>query len=113
MSLSIAHAEEPPSPDYVPGLEHPPSPEEDPTDYPTDEGDNDDDESSDDDDDDDDDEEEEEEQEASKDDDDKEEAHSALIDSSAISVDYPIPSAEDTEAFETDESAPTPVPSPR
>ncbi|GJY70105.1 reverse transcriptase domain-containing protein [Tanacetum coccineum] len=158
---SKAHAEEPPSPDYVSGLEHPPYPDyvpkteyleylapsdaealmedhplpddasptslspgyitdSDPEEDPEEDHEedpitglyNDDDESSDDDDDDDDDEEEEEEQEASKDDDDKEEAHSALIDSSAISVDYPVPSAEDTEAFETDESAPTPIPSP-
>ncbi|GKE75291.1 hypothetical protein Tco_1537332, partial [Tanacetum coccineum] len=84
--------------------------EEDPTDYPADGGDNDVDESFDDDDDD---EEEEEEEEASKDDDDEEEEHSASIDSSAILVDDPVPSTKDTKAFETDESAPTPVPSPR
>nr|GEU53593.1 hypothetical protein [Tanacetum cinerariifolium] len=58
------------------------------------------------------DEEEQEEQEASEDDD-KEEEHSSLADSSAIPVDGHVPSTEDTEAFETDESAPTPVPSPR
>ncbi|GJW92116.1 putative reverse transcriptase domain-containing protein [Tanacetum coccineum] len=81
-------------------------PEEDPVDYPTDGGDYDDDKSSNDDEDDDD---EDEEQEAFEDDDDEEEEHLALADSSAV----PVPSAEDTEAFETDESAPTPVSSPR
>ncbi|GKE00591.1 hypothetical protein Tco_1388574, partial [Tanacetum coccineum] len=74
--------------------------EEDSADYPADGGD-DDDESSDDDD----------EQEASKDDDEEEE-HPAPVDSSAIPVDDPVPSAEDTEAFETNESAPTPIPPP-
>ncbi|GKB69205.1 hypothetical protein Tco_0930617, partial [Tanacetum coccineum] len=75
--------------------------EEDSADYPADGGD-DDDESSDDDD----------EQEASKDDDEEEE-HPAPVDSSAIPVDDHVPSAEDTKAFKTNESAPTPVPSPR
>nr|GEY89545.1 hypothetical protein [Tanacetum cinerariifolium] len=80
--------------------------EEDPTDYPADvEDDDDDDESSDDDDD--------EEQEAFEDDDEEKEEHPALADSSTLPVDAPVPSAEDTEAFEIDESAPTPVPSPR
>ncbi|GKA63081.1 hypothetical protein Tco_0762687 [Tanacetum coccineum] len=36
-----------------------------------------------------------------------------MTDSFAVLVDHPIPSAEDTESFETDESAPTHVPSPR
>ncbi|GJW31735.1 hypothetical protein Tco_0051767 [Tanacetum coccineum] len=150
---SPGHA--PPSPDYVLGLEHPPSseyvpgpkepeqapltpdyplpddaspaalspgyiadsdpkedpeedPELDPADYPADGGDDDDDESFDDDDDDD-----EEEQEASKDDNEDEEEHLAPADSSAVPVDDHVPSAEDREAFETDESSPTPVPSPR
>ncbi|GKF72702.1 hypothetical protein Tco_0208816, partial [Tanacetum coccineum] len=85
-------------------------PEEDLADYPVDGGDNDDDESSDDDDDDDDDDEE---QEASEDDDKDEEEHPALADSSDVPVDDHVPSAEDIEAFETDESAPIHVPSPR
>ncbi|GJZ53839.1 hypothetical protein Tco_0608724 [Tanacetum coccineum] len=134
-----APAKAPPSPDYVSSLEHPHSldyvtspeepehtplspgyvpepeggsrgdPEEDPADYLADRGDNADDESSDDDDDD----EEEEEEEASKDDDDEEEEHPDLVDSSVIPVDDPDCLAEDTEAFKTDESAPTPLPSPR
>ncbi|GJV13979.1 hypothetical protein Tco_1359302 [Tanacetum coccineum] len=78
--------------------------EEDSTYYPADGGDDDDYESSDDDDDD--------EQEASEDDDEEEE-HLASIDSSAIPVDDPVPLAEDTKAFKTNESAPTHVPSPR
>ncbi|GJU27635.1 putative reverse transcriptase domain-containing protein [Tanacetum coccineum] len=82
-------------------------PKEDHADYPTDGGDDADDESSDDDDDDDD-----EDQEASEDDDEDEE-HPALAESYTIPADNPIPTAEDTEAFETDESAPTHVPSPR
>ncbi|GKF81253.1 hypothetical protein Tco_0239855 [Tanacetum coccineum] len=105
--------EYPPSPEYVPGLEEPEQaplsldydPEEDPADGVDDA----DDESSDDDDDDDDDDE----QKASKDDDEKEEEHPAPADSSAIPVDDLVPSAKDTEAFETDESAPTPVASPK
>ncbi|GJZ39555.1 hypothetical protein Tco_0586118 [Tanacetum coccineum] len=123
--------EHPPSPDYVPGPEHPSSPdyvpiedqplpvdasptalspgyiadfnsEEDPEEDPADRGDNDDDESSDDHDDDDDEEEDEEEG----------EEHLDLADSFVVPIDEPVPSAKDTEAFETDESAPTP-PSPR
>ncbi|GJU80070.1 reverse transcriptase domain-containing protein [Tanacetum coccineum] len=47
-----------------------------------------------------------------KDDDEEEEEHLALADSSVVPVDDPIPSDEDTKAFEIDESAPTP-PSPR
>ncbi|GKC58877.1 hypothetical protein Tco_1086475 [Tanacetum coccineum] len=43
-----------------------------------------------------------------EDDDEEEEGHLALVDSSAIPVVDPVPSARDTEAFETDESAPTP-----
>ncbi|GJZ71799.1 hypothetical protein Tco_0635650, partial [Tanacetum coccineum] len=112
--------EAPPSPDYVPSIEYPPSPDyvpgpEEPEhaplfpDYvpepeypkylvPSDAEDDD---------------EEEEEQEASKDDDDEEEEHPALADSSTVPVDDPIPFVEDTEAFETDKFAPTPVSSPR
>ncbi|GJX86961.1 hypothetical protein Tco_0337735 [Tanacetum coccineum] len=90
------------SPGYVAAFD----PEEDLTDYPADGGDDVDDESSDDDDD------HEEEQEAS-DDHDEEEEHPALTDSSVVPIDDPLPSTEDTKAFETDESAATPVPSPR
>ncbi|GKF10486.1 hypothetical protein Tco_0048412, partial [Tanacetum coccineum] len=118
--------EHPPSPDYVPGPEHPPSPfedqslpadaspvalslgyvadsdpeedpdedpEEDHTDYPADGGD-DDDEPSDDDDDDDTDEEEEE--------------HLAPADFVIAPTVDSVPSSEETEPFETDESAATP-----
>ncbi|GKG02327.1 hypothetical protein Tco_0309963, partial [Tanacetum coccineum] len=74
-------------------------PEEDHVDYLADGGD-DDDEPSDDDDDETDDEDE--------DDDKEEEEHLALADSSDVPVVDPVPSAGDTEAFETDESAPTP-----
>ncbi|GKC96202.1 hypothetical protein Tco_1161644, partial [Tanacetum coccineum] len=82
-------------------------PEEDHTDYPTDGGDGNDDPSDDDDDDDDTDDEDEE---PTKDDDDdkEEEEHLAPVDSSAVPVVDFVPSAGDTEAFETDESAPTP-----
>ncbi|GKG31311.1 hypothetical protein Tco_0423799, partial [Tanacetum coccineum] len=62
-------------------------------------------------DDDDDDEEEGEEQEAFEDDDKEEEEHSAPANSSDVPVDDHVPSAEDIEAFETDESVPTLVPS--
>ncbi|GJZ32321.1 hypothetical protein Tco_0577757, partial [Tanacetum coccineum] len=102
----------PPSPDYVPAPEHPPSPDyvpgpEEPEqapfsldyvpepEYPEYL-------SSDDDDD---------EQEAFEDDDEEEEEHLAPADSSVIPAIDPVSSVEDTEAFETDESAPTPVPS--
>ncbi|GJX39673.1 hypothetical protein Tco_0252976 [Tanacetum coccineum] len=126
-----APEEAPPSPDYMPGPKHPSSldympalspgyvadsdpeedpkkdHEEDPADYPADGGDDDDDESSEDDVDD-------EDEEASKEEDDDEEEveHLAPVDSSVVPAIDPIPSAEDTEVFETDESAPTP-PSPR
>ncbi|GJY38206.1 hypothetical protein Tco_0424570 [Tanacetum coccineum] len=81
-------------------------PEEDHADYPADGGDGDDESSDDDDDDDDDDDEDEEASE--NEDDNEEEEHLALADSSTVPVVDPVPSAEDTEAFETDESAPTP-----
>ncbi|GJU24633.1 hypothetical protein Tco_1163254 [Tanacetum coccineum] len=82
-------------------------PKEDHADYPADGGDGDDESSVDDDDDDDEDEK------ASEDEDDDEvEEHLASADSSAVPVVGPVPSAGDTEAFETDESTPTP-PSPR
>ncbi|GJU49435.1 putative reverse transcriptase domain-containing protein [Tanacetum coccineum] len=124
--------EHPPSLDYVPGPEHLPSPveplpidtsptalspgyvadtdpeedpEEDHADYPTDGEDNDDEPSDDDDDDIDD---EDEEPFEDEDDDKGEEEYLALADPSAVPVVNPVPSAGDTEAFETDESAPTP-----
>ncbi|GKE23296.1 hypothetical protein Tco_1434808 [Tanacetum coccineum] len=83
--------------DFDPSKEDPEEdPEEDPAEYPTDEGD---------DDDDDDDEDDEE---------DEEEEHLAPADSTTLPAIDPVPSAEDTEAFETDESTPTPpIPSPR
>ncbi|GKB01788.1 hypothetical protein Tco_0829832 [Tanacetum coccineum] len=87
-------------------------PEEDHADYPADGGD-DDDEPSDDDDDDDDTGDEDEEPFEDEEDDEEEEEHLAPADSPAVPVIDPVPSAEDTEAFETDEAAPTPVPSPR
>ncbi|GJW12189.1 hypothetical protein Tco_1578016 [Tanacetum coccineum] len=98
------------SPGYVADSDPDENPEEDPeedhADYPADEGD-DDDESSDDDDDDDDTDDEDEEP-FEDEDDDEEEEHLTLTDSSVVPVVDPIPSAGDTEAFETDESAPTP-----
>ncbi|GJV24391.1 hypothetical protein Tco_1377086, partial [Tanacetum coccineum] len=133
----LMHPVAPPSPDYVPGPEHPPSPdyvpdpehppltvyvpepdpilklyvadsdpEEDPkvdhADYPANGRDGDDEPSDDDNDDDVDDEDEE----ASEDE--EEDEHLALADSSTVLVVDPVPSAGDTKAFETDESAPTP-----
>nr|GEV46956.1 hypothetical protein [Tanacetum cinerariifolium] len=77
-------------------------PKEDPADYPANGGDDDDNESFDDDDDDDVEEDEEEEGE-----------HLALAESFVVLAIDPVPSAEDTEAFATDESAPTPIPSAR
>ncbi|GJR98304.1 hypothetical protein Tco_0270478, partial [Tanacetum coccineum] len=75
-------------------------PKEDPAEYPVDGGEDDDDN---DDDDDDDDEDEEEE----------EEKHLASVDSTTLPVIDLVPSAKDTEAFKTDEFAPTPPRSPR
>ncbi|GKF79742.1 hypothetical protein Tco_0235310 [Tanacetum coccineum] len=99
------------SPDYVadsdPDEDPKEDPEEDHADYPADEGD-DDNEPSDDDDDDDDTGDEDEEPFEDEDDDKEEEEHLALADSSAIPVVDHVPSAGDTEAFKTDESAPTP-----
>ncbi|GKF72844.1 hypothetical protein Tco_0208958, partial [Tanacetum coccineum] len=77
-------------------------PEEDHADYPSDGGDDDDEPPDDDDDTDDEDEE------PFEDEDDDEEEHLALADSSAVPVIGSVPSAGDTEALETDESAPTP-----
>ncbi|GKD43117.1 hypothetical protein Tco_1267762, partial [Tanacetum coccineum] len=78
--------------------------EEEHADYPADGGDGDDEPSDDDTDDDDADDDEEEPFE----DDEEEEEHLAPADSRVIPVVDPVPSAEDTEAFETNESAPTP-----
>ncbi|GJZ09721.1 hypothetical protein Tco_0544004 [Tanacetum coccineum] len=82
-------------------------PEEDHTDYSADGGDGDD-EPSDDDDDDADINDEDEEPFEDGDDDEEEEEHLASADSSVVPVVDLVPSARDTEAFETDESAPTP-----
>ncbi|GKD46254.1 hypothetical protein Tco_1270899 [Tanacetum coccineum] len=88
------------SPGYVADSDPEEDPEEDHADYPADGGD--DDEPSDDDTDDEDDE-------PFKDeDDDEEEEYLALANSSVVPVVDPVPSAGDTEAFETDESAPIP-----
>ncbi|GKF38494.1 hypothetical protein Tco_0118555, partial [Tanacetum coccineum] len=73
-------------------------PKEDSTDYLANGGDDDDDESSDDNDDDDD----------VKEDEEEEEEHLALADSTALPAIDPVPLAENTEAFKTDESAATP-----
>nr|GEU39132.1 hypothetical protein [Tanacetum cinerariifolium] len=96
------------SPGYVADSDSEEDLEEDPAYYLTDVGDDNDDESSDDDDDDDDDDEE---HEASEDDDEKEE-HLALADSFAILAVNLVPSVEETESFETDESVATPPPPP-
>ncbi|GJS34266.1 hypothetical protein Tco_0532648 [Tanacetum coccineum] len=97
------------SPGYVPDSDLEEDPEEDSeeehADYPADGGDRDDEPSDDDSDDDTDDDEEPFEDE---DDDEEEEEHLAPTDSSATPVADPVPSARDTEAFKTDESAPTP-----
>ncbi|GKD05069.1 hypothetical protein Tco_1180043 [Tanacetum coccineum] len=96
------------SPGYVPDSDPEEDPEEDSeehADYPADGGDGDDEPSDDDSDDDTDDDEEPFEDEEDVE---EEEEHLAPADSSAIPIVDPIPSAGDTEAFETDESAPTP-----
>ncbi|GJX38760.1 hypothetical protein Tco_0252063 [Tanacetum coccineum] len=89
------------SPGYIADSDPEEDPVEDPADYLADGGDDDDDESSDDDD-------EEEEEEEDEEDDDEEEEHSAPTDSSVVPTVDLVPSAEDTEAFKTDEPAPTP-----
>ncbi|GJR87276.1 hypothetical protein Tco_0211287, partial [Tanacetum coccineum] len=92
-------------------------PEEDHADYPTDRGDDDDEPSNDDDepsnDDDDDTGDKDEEPFEDEEDDKEEEEHLAPADSPAVPVINHVPLAEDTESFETDEAAPTPIPSPR
>ncbi|GKA62551.1 hypothetical protein Tco_0762070 [Tanacetum coccineum] len=101
------------SPGYVPDSDPEEDPEEDSeeehADYPADGGDGDDEPSGDDTDDDDADDDDEEPFE-DEEDDEEEEEHLAPADSSAIPIVDPVPSAGDTEAFETDESAPTPRP---
>ncbi|GKA54519.1 hypothetical protein Tco_0753468, partial [Tanacetum coccineum] len=98
------------SPGYVPDTDPEEDPEEDSeeehADYPADGGDGDDEPS--DDDTDDDDADDDEEPFEDEDEDEEEEEHLAPADSSAIPMVDPVPSAGDTEAFETDESAPTP-----
>ncbi|GKE16953.1 hypothetical protein Tco_1424530 [Tanacetum coccineum] len=102
------------SPGYVADFDQEEDPEEDSeedhADYPADGGDDDDEPSDDDDDDDTGDEDEEP---FENEEDDEEEEHLAPADSSVVPITDPVPSAEDTEALETDEAAPTPVPSPR
>ncbi|GJV99700.1 putative reverse transcriptase domain-containing protein [Tanacetum coccineum] len=96
---------------YVPNSDPEEDPEEDSeehADYPADGGDGDDEPSDDDSDDDTDDDDEEPFED--EEDDEEEEEHPAPADSSAIPIVDPVPSAGDTEAFETDESAPTPRP---
>ncbi|GKF05567.1 hypothetical protein Tco_0036235, partial [Tanacetum coccineum] len=108
--------EHPPSPDYVPGPEHPPSPfylpyVPEPEGGPRggscldDRGDGDDEPSNDDDDTNDEDEEPFEDENGEEE---EEEKHLAPAYSSSIPVVDPIPLAGDTEAFDNDESAPTP-----
>ncbi|GJV39488.1 putative reverse transcriptase domain-containing protein [Tanacetum coccineum] len=89
---------------YVADSDPEEDPEEDPADYPVDGGEEE--ESSRDDADD------EDEEKTFEDDDDEEEEHLALANSFVVPVVDPVPLAEDTEAFKTDEFAPTP-PSPR
>ncbi|GKC59817.1 hypothetical protein Tco_1087415 [Tanacetum coccineum] len=98
------------SPGYVTDSDPQEDLEEGHADYPADGGDDDDEPSDDDDDDDTGDEDEEP---FEDEEDDEEEEHLALADSPAVPVIDTVPSAEDTEAFETDEVAPTPVPLPR
>ncbi|GKA05934.1 hypothetical protein Tco_0685054 [Tanacetum coccineum] len=93
------------SPGYVADSDPEEDSEEDHADYPADGGDDDDEPTNDDDETDDDDEE------PFKDEEEGERL--APADSLAVPVIDPVPSVKDTEAFETDEAAPTPVPSPR
>ncbi|GKF61436.1 hypothetical protein Tco_0181490, partial [Tanacetum coccineum] len=101
------------SPGYVPNSDPEEDPEEDSeeehTDYPADGGDGDD-EPSDDDTDDDDADDDNEEPFEEEEDDEEEEEHLAPANSPVIPIVDPVPSAGDTEAFETDESAPIPRP---
>ncbi|GJY49707.1 hypothetical protein Tco_0439663 [Tanacetum coccineum] len=94
------------SPGYVADSDLDKDPEEDPADYPADGGDDGEEESSEDDND-------EEEEEASEEDKDEEDEHLAPANSATLPAIDPVPSAENTEAFETDESAATPPPPPQ
>nr|GEV03307.1 hypothetical protein [Tanacetum cinerariifolium] len=105
--MTHIEASPPLSPAYIVDTNPKEDPEEDPVDYPADGGDDDDESSEDDADDEDEDEASEEE-----DNDKEDEDHLASSDSSVVPIVDPVLSAEDTEAFETNESAPTP-PSPR
>ncbi|GKF95008.1 hypothetical protein Tco_0284708, partial [Tanacetum coccineum] len=96
------------SPGYVADSDPDEDPEEDHTDYPADGGDGDDEPSDDDDDDNDDTDDEDEEPFKDKGDGKEEEEHLAPANSSAIPIVDPVPSAGDTEAFKTNESALTP-----
>ncbi|GKD56327.1 hypothetical protein Tco_1289714 [Tanacetum coccineum] len=100
------------SPGYVADSDPDEDPEEDPEEdhanYPADGGDGDDEPFDDDDDDDDDTVDEDEDPFEDEDDDEEEEEHLDSANSSAIPIVDPLPSARDTKAFETDESAPTP-----
>ncbi|GKB70862.1 putative reverse transcriptase domain-containing protein, partial [Tanacetum coccineum] len=100
------------SPCYVADSDPEEDPEEDHADYLADGGD-DDEEPSDDDDDDDDTCDEDEEPFEDGENDEEEEEHLAPADSPDVPIIDLVPLAEDTEAFETDEAAPTHVPSPR
>ncbi|GJZ22541.1 hypothetical protein Tco_0559580 [Tanacetum coccineum] len=99
------------SPGYVADSDPKEDSEEDHADYLADEGDDDDEPS--DDDDDDDDTGDEDEEPFEEEEDDEEEEHLAPADSPAAPIIDTVPSAGDIEAFETDEAAPTHVPSPR
>nr|GEU55371.1 ubiquitin hydrolase [Tanacetum cinerariifolium] len=93
---------------YVADSDSEEDPEEDHDDYPTNGGDGDDEFSNDGDDDDDDDTDDEDKEPFDDEEDDDEEEHLAPVDSSVVPIVNPVPSAGDTEAFETDESAHTP-----
>ncbi|GKF10538.1 hypothetical protein Tco_0048464, partial [Tanacetum coccineum] len=101
---SIDYPDEPEDDDEDPKED----PEEDHTDYPADGEDGDDEPSDDDDDDDDTDDEDEDPTKDEYPTEDEEEEHLAPADPFAVPVVDPVPSARDTEAFDTDESAPTP-----
>ncbi|GKD65615.1 hypothetical protein Tco_1307723 [Tanacetum coccineum] len=94
------------SPGYIPDSDPEEDSEEEHADYPADGGDGDDEPSGDDSDDDTDDDDDDE----SFEDEEEEEEHLAPADSSVIPVVDPVPLVGDTEAFKTDESAPTPRP---
>ncbi|GKA68776.1 hypothetical protein Tco_0768693, partial [Tanacetum coccineum] len=88
------------SPGYVADSDLEEDLKEDPANYPADEGDDDDDEED----------EEEEDEDSEEEKEEEEEEHLAPADSTTLHAINPVPSTEDTEAFETDESTPTPPP---